>query len=143
MPGSSTSCVDASLVVPFISAASPEYVVGLWSSWRAERTSLVAPYLLRYEVVNAMRRGMVAGTVDLPTARLGVRSLLALPIEFAHTGSMHARALVLASCFDLPTTYDAHYLALAEELDCEFWTADKRLARATNGAFPLLHLLEG
>lgn len=98
--------------------------------WRADRTSLVAPYLLRYEVVNAIRRAMVMGRVDVPTARLGVRSLLALPIEFADTESMHDRALLLASRFDLAATYDAHYLALAEELDCEFWTADKRLAGA-------------
>lgn len=55
---------------------------------------------------------------------------------------MHDRALILASRSDLPATYDAHYLALAEELDCEFWTADKRLARATNGAFPWLHLVD-
>ena len=142
MPGSSTSCVDASLVVPFISAASPEYVVGLWSSWRAERTSLVAPYLLRYEVVNAIRRALATGRVDVPTARLGIQSLLALPIKFTDTASMHDRALFLASQFNLPTTYNAHYLALAEEFDCEFWTADKRLARATAGAFPLLHLVE-
>ena len=25
--------------------------------------------------------------------------------------------------------YDAHYLALAEALDCEFWTADEKLVR--------------
>lgn len=142
MPNSSTRCVDASLVVPFISAASPQSVVQLWGSWRADRISLVAPYLLRYEVVNAIRRAMVTGTVDVPTARLGIRSLLALPIEFADTESMHDRALMLASRFDLGATYDAHYLALAEELDCEFWTADKRLARATNGAFPLLRLVD-
>lgn len=55
---------------------------------------------------------------------------------------MHDRALVLASRFDLQATYDAHYLALAEERDCEFWTADKRLARATNGAFPWLRLID-
>lgn len=55
---------------------------------------------------------------------------------------MHDRALSLATRFTLPATYDAHYLALAEELGCEFWTADKRLAGATDGAFPLLRLIE-
>lgn len=142
MPSSSMLCIDASLVVPFISAASPENVLQLWEEWRTNRVSLVAPYLLRYEVVNAIRRAMVSGSIDESTARLGVRSLLSLPIQFRDTDSIHDRALVLASRFSLPATYDAHYLALSEKLDCEFWTADKRLARATAGAFPLLHLVE-
>ena len=37
------------------------------------------------------------------------------------------RILELASQFKLPARYDAHYLALAEREQCEFWTADERL----------------
>lgn len=72
MPSSSTLCVDASLVVPFISAASPETVVQLWKEWRVNGVSLVAPYLRRYEVVNAIRRAMVSGNADAHLARLGI-----------------------------------------------------------------------
>jgi predicted nucleic acid-binding protein len=36
----------------------------------------------------------------------------------------------LATRFNRPATYDAHYLALAEMMDCEFWTADERLFNA-------------
>jgi hypothetical protein len=35
--------------------------------------------------------------------------------------------------FSLPATYDAHYLALAERENCEFWTADTRLFNAIKG----------
>ena len=31
-----------------------------------------------------------------------------------------------------PAAYDAHYLALAEILDCEMWTADDRFFRAAS-----------
>lgn len=67
---------------------------------------------------------------------------MGLPISLFADEHHHANALMISDRFDLPATYDAHYLALAENLDCEFWTADKRLARATNNAFPLLRLLE-
>ncbi len=36
-------------------------------------------------------------------------------------------------CLD---SYDAHYLALAEHLGCEFWTADKRLHNAVHEKLP-------
>jgi len=38
--------------------------------------------------------------------------------------------LDLAARFSLPAIYDAHYLALAERLGSEFWTADRRLGQA-------------
>ena len=36
----------------------------------------------------------------------------------------------LATRFNRPTAYDAKYLALAEMMNCEFWTADERLFNA-------------
>jgi predicted nucleic acid-binding protein len=35
-----------------------------------------------------------------------------------------------ATRFNRPAAYDAHYLALAEMMNCEFWTADERLFNA-------------
>ena len=32
--------------------------------------------------------------------------------------------------FNLPATYDAHYLALAEWMEIDLWTADARLVNA-------------
>jgi len=36
---------------------------------------------------------------------------------------LHKHALKLAQRFSLPATYDAHYLALADQLGAELWTA--------------------
>ena len=38
----------------------------------------------------------------------------------------------MASRFGQGAVYDAHYLALAESLGCELWTADQRFHRAVD-----------
>ncbi len=40
--------------------------------------------------------------------------------------SLHRRALAWAARLGHPKTYDAHYLALAEEMKCDLLTADRR-----------------
>lgn len=52
------------------------------------------------------------------------------------------RAWTMADKFSLPAVYDAHYLALAELLEGEFWTADGRLARTVQSSLPWVHLVE-
>ncbi|HEX6305251.1 MAG TPA: hypothetical protein VFZ76_13740 [Anaerolineales bacterium] len=42
----------------------------------------------------------------------------------------------------MPSAYYAQYLALAERLEAEFWTADERLARKVERQLPWVHLLE-
>ena len=51
------------------------------------------------------------------------------------------RALELASQLDQRDAYDSHYLALAEELDCDFWTADARFYRAAGSLVDRIRLL--
>lgn len=48
-------------------------------------------------------------------------------------------AFKLASDHEIPSIYDAMYLALASQLDAEFWTADQRLLRALGDDFPNAH----
>ena len=53
-----------------------------------------------------------------------------LALEFhrvAPTLELHKSALLWAERIGQLKVYDAHYLALAENLSAEFWTADKRL----------------
>jgi predicted nucleic acid-binding protein len=41
----------------------------------------------------------------------------------------------------LPTADDDHYLAVAESLDTEFWTADKGMAHAVRTKLGYVHLV--
>ncbi len=55
---------------------------------------------------------------------------------------LHQQALLLAQRFSLSATYDAHYLALAEKMNAEFWSADRRLIQRVQSALPWVNLLE-
>ncbi len=48
----------------------------------------------------------------------------------------------LAIQYNLPATYDPHYLAFALREDCEYWTADNRLLNAVKGKLPWVHSLD-
>jgi predicted nucleic acid-binding protein len=60
-------------------------------------------------------------------ARAALQRALELPIRLLYDRSIHERALDVAQRRNLPATYDAHYLELAQRLSIEFWTADRRL----------------
>lgn len=62
--------------------------------------------------------------------------LLSYPVTFYEDDALLLATYELAEAFNRPRAYDAQYLALAERLDCSFWTADERLFNAVRGAFP-------
>lgn len=66
---------------------------------------------------------------------------MSLPIEFHETETLHHRALELASQLNQGAAYDSHYLALAETLGCDLWTADQRLQRTAYPLAPKVHWL--
>lgn len=87
-----------------------------------------APFLIDAEVGSALRsmvlRGELDGTVGA-SARLLAERLIHR--RHPHHGAVAARAWQLRHSLGF---YDALYVALAESLDCELITADKRIARA-------------
>jgi len=138
---SSWVCVDANLVLRLVSDPADEPVQRLWERWDAERRQLAAPTLLYYEVANALYRYQRLGYLSHSSVKLAFGAALALPLELHGESDLHWRALELAGKFSLPAAYDAHYLALAELLAGEFWTADGRLARTVQSSLPWVHLV--
>lgn len=135
-------CVDANLVIRLVVDPSDRSVRRLWEQWDTERRQLAAPALLYYEVVNVLYRYQILGLISATAVRLALKAALALPLQLYNNPELHWRALELAKRFSLPAAYDAHYLALAEHLNGEFWTADRRLARAVQASLPWVHLME-
>jgi len=114
-------------------------------SWDEARRIVVVPPHFWVEVANAARHKArpraeaPAVTRREAVAALGVLRDLGLVTSHG-AASLAAPALELALDLGL-TTWDAAYLALAESVGAEFWTADRDLARRARRRFPWVRLL--
>ena len=135
-------CVDASFVIRLLeSADSQSSALSLWREWHEDGRPVVAPSLLHYEITNALHRYVVHGELLAEEASELLELALKLDITLYGETDLHRRAFNLAKRLSLPAAYDAHYLALAEYLRAEFWTADKRLARSIQKVISWVRLL--
>lgn len=136
-------CIDASFIVRLLTSqpvATP--FLGLWNQWQNLGYRIVAPTLIRYEVSNAFHRSALAGQIPPEEASEALEDALNLNIILYSDAELHCQALNIATQLKLPATYDAHYLALAQQLGCEFWTADKRLFNAVQATLSWVNLVQ-
>ncbi len=106
-----------------------------------ERTPLevAVPALLLYEVGNILLRKTRLGAEALGRA---IDQISAFPLVVADPDAdLLRRAARLGRELRL-TFYDASFVALAEELDCDFVTADRRLYEAGRRLPRVRHLSE-
>ncbi len=117
----------AALVLPLPYAEQATRMIG---DWQRTGVELLAPTLLGYEVAAILRKAVTAGwlTTDLAVEVVGEIEALDLH-SVPPTVELHGRALRWAERLGQSKTYDAHYVALAEQEGCVLWTADRRLAR--------------
>ena len=59
-----------------------------------------------------------------------------MPVRPHDEAPLHESELALADRFALPAANNAHYLALAEHLETEFWTTDRRLTVKVQSSLP-------
>jgi predicted nucleic acid-binding protein len=80
------------------------------------------------------RRAVTLKLISAQDAERMASDLLALEFHrVAPTLKLHQSALLWAERIGPSKVYDAHYLALAEDLSAEFWTADRRLFHTLQG----------
>jgi predicted nucleic acid-binding protein len=106
-----------------------------------EDINLHAPYLLRYEVVAVSRKAVYQGRVTLDEGLRARDKLLSYPVTLHFDEALLKRGYELATTYNRPTAYDSQYLALAERLDCEFWTTDQRMFNAVKENFATIRWL--
>lgn len=119
--------IDSSLLIALISGdeRSPE-VHRRFLEWIEAGMDLHAPVLLWYEVVSGVAQ--LAYDRKIPAASMKdlLSGLEDLPV-ISHLLVDRARPVEIAIRLRTRKAYDAAYLALAEHLQAELWTLDKRL----------------
>jgi len=106
--------------------------VALLEEWTRQQTQIAAPALIKYEFVSALRKSVARKVISADYAANSRDELLAHEIHLMLDDDLLRRAYELATQLNRPNAYDAQYLAVAERLNCEFWTADQRLFNAVN-----------
>ena len=128
--------VDASLALKWVveEPYSAE-AKALLQQCRSHRRRLMAPALFLYEVTNAIAKRVQRRQLALEEGKERLRFFLEAGPVLRQLGSLHLRALELMERFRMQAAYDAHYLALAQWLRCECWTADERLWNTVKSEF--------
>ena len=123
--------VDASLVVKWlVEEDDSDKAHAVLQSWVAQDITRIAPFLMPFEVANVLHRRVLRSELSVGDSTRMIARLLESRLELHQPPGLHVRALQLASELKQGAAYDAHYLALAESVGCELWTADERFFRA-------------
>ena len=94
------------------------------------RVSLIAPFLLPFELTNGMLTATRQGRLSRDQAEEALGLLLAAGIQLMAVDP--SQIFSLSMRWKL-SAYDGAYLSLAEKLDSEVWTADRAFYTACRG----------
>lgn len=115
---------DASALVALLLDSGPD---GRWAGEALDGADLVAPSLVGFEAPNIIRRHDLAGIVSADQAAQAHADLLDLAIELWPYEVLAPRAWQLRQNLSV---YDASYVALAEIIDANLVTLDRRIGGA-------------
>ena len=105
----------------------------LMTQWVHDGRQLLAPTLWVCEMTSALCKAVRLGELSREAGQRALGLAQALGIELMHPDDNQVRlAFEWTVSLNRAAAYDSFYLALAETLGCELWTADKRLTRAVN-----------
>ncbi len=125
--------VDASLAVKWlVEEDDSDKGHAALQSWVSQDIIRIAPHLMPFKVANALHRRVLRGELNVGDSIRMIAGLLASRLELHQPPDLHGGALLLESQLKQNGTYDAHYLAVAESVGCELWTADERFYRAAS-----------
>lgn len=132
MPKSSVVVVDSSTTIYTVL----EYPLSAhaemhWKTWIDADIRIVAPRLWINEVTSAIHKAFMLKEISEASAQDALIAALSLGVEMIDEDSALCQsAFSFATRLEQVAAYDSFYLALAEKLEAQFWTADKRLANS-------------
>ena len=131
-----TVVVEASLALKWVVPEDDSWAaLALRSQWQASGEYLIGPPIFGFEVTNALYQLVRRGSLQPEYAEDALNALLP-SVSIVEPAGLYGAALTIAEQLEMKATYDALYVALAEVDGCDLWTADRKLVRAAQPAFP-------
>ena len=100
------------------------------ASFAATTAEVYAPPLFFAETTSVLGLKVHLGHVSPDEGERASDTSCAWPSRPWDPPDLQRRAWLMAGRYARPRAYDAQYLAVAEQLGCDLWTADGRLANA-------------
>ena len=113
----------------------------LLGRWGQQGLQVVVPSWFTCELANALHRQVWQGTTTSARATVLLRFIFYWVKVLEPQPTLAVRAMEIADQLGQPAVYDSQYVALAEHLNCELWTADERFAQVAQAVFPFVHWL--
>jgi predicted nucleic acid-binding protein len=134
--------IDSSIAYKLITPhTNQQKFIALMSQWQRAGYQLCAPALWLYEVTSIFTKMVHFGELSEQKAKKGIRLANDIGIQLiAPDQDQTLKAYEWTRRLRRIAAYDSFYLALAEELECDLWTTDKRLVNAS--AQPWVKLVE-
>lgn len=138
-------CFDTDVLIKFLIIEEPRELSDVATKLVHQaiiRSRLVAPAFAWAEFGSVLRKKVRRGHILPSEADAYWIDYKKLPIQFLDSPAIRARAWTISQQFDLPTLYDAAFLACVEvtlastEATREFWTADRAFVRALGSGRP-------
>ena len=130
-------CIDASLALTWLlPAEQTETANALRQKWDGEDIQLISASLFHAEVTSVLREQVYFSKLLSEEGEEAFELYLGIGVRCIDTPEVQKRAWRLAKRFNLPRTYDMQYLAVAELMSCELWTADRKLVNSLRGKVP-------
>jgi predicted nucleic acid-binding protein len=131
-----TIVIDANIALSYlIPLPYSDLAIQQIQRWQMEQAHIVVPALWRYEVLSGLRKAWFNGWLTFEQVGLALSALKDLSFDQIDSDAeTNLQILRWAERIGQMVVYDATYLALADRLGAEFWTADRRLANAAHQA---------
>jgi len=127
-------CLDSSVVIKFLTwEEDSEKAVKLFENILDSHKTIVLPNFAWSEIGSVLRKKIRSGSISIDEGNELWQSFIDLGIiQYIHNTEIMKMAWNICNIENLPTLYDAAYIATAKlhttgESICEFWTADERL----------------
>ena len=132
-------CLDTSVFIKYLVSAEYEPLAAALVLEAIKGSArIVVPYFTWTEIGSVLRKKVRAKLISVEQASELFTAFCDLPIEYLDNNILRARAWTLAEQYQLPTLYDAAFLACTEIVgsSCEYWTADKKLLNQLGKTLP-------